>query len=160
MDLIILAIIVAGIVKGWMRGVIKQFVSMIGLIAGLLFARVLYNMVAGWLAPALGTSVTVAQILAFIIIWIAVPTALSIFACLLTKALDGIKIGWINRWLGCGLGAMKYMLMIGIVINVIEFVDPNCHIISKTKKESSMLYYPMEKFAGIFFPVAKNLINK
>ena len=28
-------------------------------------------------------------------------------------------------------------------------------IISKTKKKESVLYYPMEEFAGIFFPAAK-----
>ena len=32
--------------------------------------------------------------------------------------------------------------------------------IRKTKREDSTLYYPMDKFAGIFFPAAKNLLTK
>ena len=160
MDFIILGIIIVGIVKGWMSGFVKQVVLIVGLIAGLLFARVLYGMVAEWLAPKLGSSATVAQILAFIIIWIAVPTALSLAANILTKALDSINVGWLNRWLGCGLAALKYMLIIGVVINVIEYIDPKGYIISKTKREDSTLYYPIEKFAAIFFPAAKNLLTK
>ena len=54
MDFIILGIIIVGIVKGWMSGLVKQVVLIVGLIAGLLFARVLYGMVAEWLAPKLG----------------------------------------------------------------------------------------------------------
>ena len=39
----------------------------------------------------------------------------------------------------------------------IEFVDSDNKLISATKKEESLLYYPMETFAGIFFPAAKNM---
>lgn len=159
MDLIILVIIVIGVIKGWRSGLVKQVALIIGLIAGLLFARALYGMAAEWLAPTLGTSITLAQILAFIIIWIAIPIALSIVANILTKALDTIKIGWINRSLGSLLCVIKYILIIGVVINVIEFIDPKGHIVSQTKRENSTLYYPVKIFAGIFFPAAKNLLT-
>lgn len=133
---------------------------MVGLIVGLLIARVMFNTVAEKLAPALGSSVTFAQIVSFLIIWIAVPIGLSILASLLTKAMDGINIGWINRLLGTALGGVKYILIIGIVIHVINYIDPHNHIISETKKKDSALYYPMDKISTLFFPLAKDFTKQ
>ena len=36
---------------------------------------------------------------AFILIWIAVPLGFAFVASLLTKALDAVHLGWLNRWL-------------------------------------------------------------
>ena len=105
-------------------------------------------------------SMTVAQILAFIMIWIAVPLFFALVASLLTKAMKAISLNWLNRWLGSGLGALKSLLLISIVIGAIEFIDSDNKLISATKKEESLLYYPMEKFAGIFFPAAKNITQQ
>ena len=100
-------------------------------------------------------SMTFAQILAFVIIWIAVPLAFALVASLLTKAMEAVSLGWLNRWLGSGLGALKFLLLVSLLIGVIEFIDSDNTLIDKTKKKESALYYPMESFAGIFFPAAK-----
>ena len=83
-----------------MQGFVKQLASIVGIIAGLLLARALFGVVGEQLAPKLGTSTTVAQIIAFILIWVIVPIALSLIASIITKALSAIKLGWLNRWLG------------------------------------------------------------
>ena len=99
-------------------------------------------------------------LLAFILIWVAVPLGFAFVASLLTKALDAVHLGWLNRWLGSGLGALKYMILIGLVIHVIEYIDPNNELISATKKKESVLYYPMRDLSGIFFPVFKNVTEQ
>lgn len=154
-DIIILAMIGVGVIMGLIKGFVKQMASIVGLIAGLLMARALFGIVAERLAPVLGTSTTVAQVLAFILIWIAVPLGFAFVASLLTKALDAVHLGWLNRWLGSGLGALKYMILIGLAIHVIEYIDPNNEMISATKKKESVLYYSMRDLSGIFFPVFK-----
>lgn len=87
-DIIILAVTGMGVIMGLMKGFVKQMASIVGLIAGLLVARALFGTVAERLAPALGTSTTIAQVLAFILIWVAVPLGFAFVASLLTKALD------------------------------------------------------------------------
>lgn len=160
-DIIILAMIGVGVIMGLMKGFVKQMASIVGLIAGLLMARALFGIVAERLAPVLGTSTTVAQVLAFILIWVAVPLGFAFVASLLTKkALDAVHLGWLNRWLGSGLGALKYMILIGLAIHVIEYIDPNNELISATKKKESVLYYPMRDLSGIFFPVFKNVTEQ
>ena len=154
-DIIILAMIGVGVIMGLIKGFVKQMASIVGLIAGLLMARALFGIVAERLAPVLGTSTTVAQVLAFILIWVAVPLGFAFVA-----SLDAVHLGWLNRWLGSGLGALKYMILIGLAIHVIEYIDPNNELISATKKKESVLYYPMRDLSGIFFPVFKNVTEQ
>ena len=159
-DIIILIALGAGVIVGFMKGFIRQLASILGLIVGLLAAKALYTSLAVKLCPTVTDSMTVAQILAFIIIWIAVPLIFTLVASVLTKALEAVSLGWLNRMLGAGLGALKYLLLVSLVICVIQFIDSDSQLISQTKKEQSLLYYPMEKFAGIFFPVAKEVTQQ
>ena len=159
-DIIILIALGAGVIVGFMKGFIRQLASILGLIVGLLVAKALYTSLAVKLCPTVTDSMTVAQILAFVIIWIAVPLIFTLVASVLTKALEAVSLGWLNRMLGAGLGALKYLLLVSLVICVIQFIDSDSQLISQTKKEQSLLYYPMEKFAGIFFPVAKEVTQQ
>ena len=163
-DIIILVFVGAGAVLGFMKGFIKQLASLLGLIVGLLAAKALYAPLAEKLCPTVTDSMTVAQILAFVAIWIAVPLAFALVASLLTKAMEAISLGWLNRWLGSGLGALKFLLLASLLIGVIEFIDSDNTMISETKKKESVLYYPMKSFSGIFFPAVKtvteHIVNK
>lgn len=159
-DILILIIVVAGAIVGFMKGFIRQLASILGLIVGLLAAKALYTSLAEKLCPAVTESMTVAQGLSFVIIWIAVPLLFTVVASLLTKAIEAVSLGWLNRWLGSGLGALKFMLLTSLVICVIEFIDGDNKLISATKKNDSSLYYPMKTFAGIFFPAAKSITQQ
>lgn len=159
-DIIILIAIGAGAIRGFMKGFIRQLTSILGLIAGLLAAKALYASLAEKLCPVVTDSMTVAQVLSFIIIWIAVPLIFTVVASVLTKAMEVISLGWLNRFLGAGLGALKFLLLASLLICVIEFIDSDNHLINKTKKDASVLYYPIEAFAGIFFPAAKEVTQQ
>lgn len=159
-DIIILVIVGIGAVLGFMKGFVKQLASLLGLIAGLLAAKALYASLAEKLCPTVTDSMAFAQILAFIIIWMAVPLAFALIASLLTKAMEAVSLGWLNRWLGFGLGTLEFLLLASLLISVIEFIDPDNTLIDKTKKEESALYYPIEAFAGIFFPAAKHVTEQ
>ena len=159
-DIIIIILIGVGVIQGLMKGFLKQLAAIVGLVAGLLIARALFGVVAEHLVNALGTSVTIAQILSFILIWVIVPLLFILVASVLTKALDAVKLGWINRLLGGLFGAIKVLLRVGLAIHVFEYIDPKSEIISETKKESSALYNPVKEFTDVFFPVLKNVTDK
>jgi membrane protein required for colicin V production len=152
-DWIMIAIVGLGAVVGFSKGFIRQLASVVGLVAGLLVARALYASVGEKLAMETGTSLTFARGLAFLLIWLVVPVGLSLAATLLTKAVDSIHLGFVNRWLGAGLGALKYILLISLVIALIEYIDS---LIQSTKKKESVLYYSMESLSGVFIPVIKD----
>ena len=159
-DIIILVLVGVGIIQGLMKGFLKQLAAIVGLVAGLLIARALFGVVAEHLVDALGTSVTIAQILSFILIWVVVPLICVLVASVLTKALDAIHLGWLNRLLGGLSGAVKVMLLIGLAIHVLEYIDRKSEIIGETKKEASALYNPVKDFTDVFFPVLKDVTDK
>ena len=120
-----------------MKGFVSQVISIVGLIAGLLVARALFGVVGERLATEIGTSVTVGQILAFILIGIIVPLGLSIAASLLTKVLNVISLGCINRWLGSGVGLIKYALLVSMAIRLIQFIDADNTLMQSTMRPLS-----------------------
>lgn len=131
-----IAIVGLGAVVGFSKGFIRQLASVVGLVAGLLVARALYASVGEKLAMETGTSLTFARGLAFLLIWLVVPVGLSLAATLLTKAVDSIHLGFVNRWLGAGLGALKYILLISLVIALIEYIDSEDSLIQSTKRRN------------------------
>ena len=158
-DIIILVVIGLGVIQGLMKGSIKELAAIVGFVAGLLLARALFGTVAEFLAPALGTSITIAQILSFILIWVAVPIGCSLVASVLTKALNVINLGWLNRLAGALLGAVKVMLLVGLGIYVLEYIDPKSEMISKATKRTSLLYEPMKELVDQCLPVFKDMTD-
>lgn len=159
-DIIIVAVIAVGALIGFMKGFVKQLASILGLIVGLLAAKALYAPLAERLCPSLTDSMTFAQILSFILIWLAVPLAFTLMAALVTKTLEVVSLGWLNRLLGSGLGALKFLLLLSVVVGVMEYIDADNSLISKTKKKSSALYYPIKDFAGLFIPAARDFTEQ
>ena len=154
-DIVILVFIGIGTVWGMMKGFIRQLSSLVGLIVGLLVARALFVEVGDWVAPAIGVSATIGRVLAFFMLWIIVPLLFSLFASFLTKALQVVHLGWVNRWLGGGLGAIKFMLFVGMAAQLLEFVDTENDLLPQTIKNESVLYKPMYDLAGAFIPAIK-----
>lgn len=155
-DIIILVLVGISTVWGMMKGFIMQLSSLVGLIVGLLVARALFAEVGAWIAPTIGVSVTIGRVLAFFMLWIVVPLLFSLFASFMSKALQAVHLGWLNRWLGGGLGAIKCMLFVGMATQLIEYVDTEKELLPDAAKQESVLYWPMYDFAGTFIPVIKD----
>lgn len=160
LDIIILVVLGAGAIVGFSKGFLKQLASLLGLIAGLLIAKALYATVAERVFLPLTDSLTVAQGIAFVVIWLAVPLAFLLLASLLTKAMEAVSLGWVNRLLGAVLGALKAALLVSLLVCVVEYIDTDNTILKKTKKQESVLYCPMEKFAGLFLPAAREVASE
>ena len=159
-DWIIIGVITVGTVLGFSKGAIRQVATLVGLVAGLLLARALYLTVGERMAVEFGTSATVSQIIAFFLIWILVPIALLWVAALLTRVLEVVHLGILNRLIGALLGGMKYALIISTVVQLIQFIDPNDQLLSHDTKEKSVMFYPMEELGNKYVPTIKNVTKE
>ncbi len=160
LDIIILVIIGIGAVSGLINGALKQLAGLLGLVVGLLTARALYASVAEEVFSRVTDNLTVAQVLSFVAIWVLVPLLFLLVATVLTKALEALSLGWVNRLLGAALGALLHALMVSLLVSVVEYVDTDDTFISRNAKRESELYYRMEPLAGLFLPAAKEIIQK
>lgn len=160
LDFAIIGIIFIGAILGFTKGFIKQLSSIVGLIAGLLLARALFASVGERLAVELGTSVSIGQTIAFFLIWLVVPLTISLLASMLSQAVEAIHLGFINRWLGAGLGVIKFALLTSMIVYFIEYIDSKDNLIQSTTKSKSLLYYPIKDFSGIFIPKIKSVTKQ
>ena len=160
LDWIIIAIIAIGILLGFMKGAVKQAATIVGLVAGLLLARALFSQLGERLTVELGTSVSVSQVIAFFLIWILVPVVFLLLASMLTKALEIVHLGIVNRLLGALLGAVKYAFIVSLAVSFLEYIDNKDELINRTVKQSSLLYYPVKELSGLFIPTLKNVTNE
>ena len=160
LDTIILVILGLGVLLGLVKGALKQLAGLLGLVVGLLAAKALYATVAEDVFSHVTGNMTVAQMLSFLAIWVVVPLLFWVVACVLTKAMDAVCLGWVNRLLGGVLGGVVHVLLVSLAICVLEAVDTKNDLISKKQKQESVLYYRMEPLAGLFFPAAKTLTEQ
>ena len=116
LDTIILVILGLGVLLGLLKGALKQLAGLLGLVVGLLAAKALYATVAEEVFSHVTGNMTVAQMLSFLAIWVVVPLLFWVVACMLTKAMDAVCLGWVNRLLGGVLG--------GVVSALTSFAAP------------------------------------
>lgn len=113
-DWILVAIITYSTILAFARGFLREAFALGGLIAGVLLAAWNYGRVATWLGRLIATPAT-AQIVAFVLILVAV----AILATLLGKALhstaQAIGLGFFDRLLGAAFGFVRGCL-IGVVV--------------------------------------------
>lgn len=151
LDIFILVVLLAGFVKGWMSGLLRQVVSIVGFFAGLLVAMMLYSAFGDWLAPCIGTGVTLGRALAFVLLWVGIPVVLLWIARLLTRTIEVIHLGGLNRLGGACVGMLKYMMILSCVLNVAVRLQ----LVSDEKESGSRLYKPVQSLSGVLFDYCK-----
>lgn len=160
LDWIIVAFIGIGVVIGYSKGIIRQLASLVGLVAGLLIARAMFTKVGETLAAELGASLTFAQVLAFVLIGVLVPVGFLLLASVMTKAVEVVRLGFVNRLLGAGMGGLKCLIFAALFINLVEYTDSESSLIAKTTKSSSVLYYPIKELSEFFYPTVRSVTKQ
>ena len=143
-----------------MKGFIRQLASILGLVVGLAGSKGFVCNVGGEALSGCDRLDDGCAGIGFYCHLDRCSADIHVSGVLADESDGAISLGWLNRWLGSGLGALKFLLLTSLVICVIEFIDSDNKLISATKKSESLLYYPMETFAGIFFPAAKNITQQ
>ena len=97
-----------GLVSGWKNGLFEELVSAGGVLIGLGIAYVYYKTVG-------------CNMWEFIFITLGTPLALGLLATLITKVLDHIYFaGFINHLLGAIVGCIKWGLVAGLILLVLD----------------------------------------
>ena len=139
-ELLCLVILLYGAFRGWKNGLLREVISLAGFFIGLYLAYHYYKEV-GW------------GVLGFLLIWIGVPLVLGVAAWLITKMLDKIVIvGTLNKLLGAAVGFLKYALLLGCLIMVIDYVRETKH-----KMEENPVVKALEAVPGVLFPLTTPL---
>jgi membrane protein required for colicin V production len=147
LDIVIIVLLVWGAYKGWTSGFLKQLVSLSGFLVGLFIASQFYSTLGKYITPQFGTSPSISDLLAFIILWVMVPIFLGLIASGLTKMLKEMRAGWLNSLLGLTLGVGKYLILLSCIFNAMAAIN----IIDPKKQEASHLFQPVKGALTVLF---------
>ena len=121
LDMVVLLVVGGFGVRGLMKGFVKEVLSLCAVAAGILAVRLLHAPVTNWVAPHLGSEY-VAALLAFVLIFGFVYVAVRIFASTISSQIRNVGLGFFDRVLGLGFGALKGILVVTVCYVGFTFV--------------------------------------
>lgn len=140
LDIIILLPVVYGIVRGIMRGLVREVFALVGIILGVVVARIYADSVTVWLGQIITIEATLLKPVAAFIIFIVVAVVCNVLAMLLTKLMKFISLGWLNRLIGGVFGAVKWILILTVIVAFVDILDGVLHFIRPELKENSPVW--------------------
>jgi membrane protein required for colicin V production len=143
-DIVLVLLLVFAFYKGFKNGLLIEVASIIALIAGLYCAFHFSDLAAVFIADKLDWNETNINITAFVITFVAVLIGVNLLGKILTKMIQVLLLGMVNKLLGGAFGLLKSLIILGVLM---VFLDERIGIsswISDQTKEESL-------FFGIFY---------
>ena len=146
LDLFLLIPITLGFIFGLFKGLIKELISLVAIVAGIYGAKLFAPLVSKMLITTFAFSPGTAHPTAYIILFIVIGIGLLLAANAIDKIFDSLSLGGLNKLLGGIFGALKYALIVSVLLNVFDALDSRFNIVKHQTKESSIAYKPLMKF--------------
>ena len=141
LDIIISAPVIIGIIIGLKRGVVKEVFAIVGIVLGIFAARAFAGDAAVWMQQQVSNwDINLLRPIATFTIFVLVAVVCNLLAYLLTKLFKLISLGWLNRLIGGLFGAVKWILILAVIVTCIDMLDGILHFIKPEQKENSVLY--------------------
>lgn len=151
MDILLLILLAVGFVSGLFTGAVKQFVSLVALVLGFVIASLYYQQ----LGDVLGSVVQIpmfCQVVAFLLLWAAIPIVAQLVSALLTSMLDKFFVmGLLNRLLGGIFCLAKYAIVLGAFI----WLFSTANLIKEETMQTSHLCRPLKALPEFVYNTLK-----
>ncbi len=149
LDIIILVPIAYGLVRGLIKGFVHELTSLVAIAAGVVGAKIWAPALAVQLATWFNMQPKIAQPLSYLLLFIAIALCLHLVGKLFEKILKTISLGGVNKLLGALFGCLKFALVVSILLNGFAFIDAQFQLLKPKTKDTSVLYRPVQKLAGV-----------
>ncbi len=159
-DIVILVLVALAIVKGLIDGLIRQVGGIAGLFVGIILAGRFSALLASWLHQWISASENIVKILSFVLIIIATCLLMHLVGKLLEKIVTITTLGWLNRLLGAVLSVFGVVLLIGVLLSLIEYVNESWFIIiPKEMIAQSKGVQIVTSITDVVFPYIKEIFS-
>lgn len=138
-------------IKGFKNGFIFEIATLMALILGIYGAIHFSDFTAQFIRDRFNYDSEYMNYIAFGVTFIVIVVIVNIIGKLLNSLIEAIALGMFNRILGLTFGLMKGILIIGIIIYFVDYLDKKFEFISDEKKEDSLLYKPMTVVSETMF---------
>lgn len=146
-DIVILLFLLYGAYRGFSRGLIIEVATLVGLVLGVYIAIRYSAYTENFLKDFVSISSRYISYIALAVTFLLVAIVIYIVGKLLTKLVDIISLGLINKLLGTMLGVAKYVVIVCVLLLVVDALNEKFQFISQETREKSLLFYPFLNFA-------------
>ena len=155
LDMILLLPIGFGFIFGLFKGLVKEITSLAAIVLGIYGAKLLAPSISDVLVNSFHFSEKTALPISYLVLFIAIAIGLLMLAKSLEKLFDSMSLGGLNKFLGGIFGALKYALIVSVLLIVFNAIDSHFSIVSAETKENSIAYKPLMKLAPTLWDEAK-----
>jgi membrane protein required for colicin V production len=156
-DIILGALLLFGLIRGVMKGLFVEVASLVALVAGIYGAIHFSNFAAEFLDSRLDWEEKYINIVAFAVTFVIIVLVIALAGKALTKLADFAALGILNKLLGGVFGALKFGLILSILLIVFDNMNNAIPFADKEDLEDSILYKPVKSLAPLIFP---SILNK
>lgn len=147
LDILLLLPLLYGAYKGFSRGFVIEVATLLGLILGVYIAIKFSNYTENILRDFLDISSKYLSYIALSVTFLLVVVAIYLLGKMLTKLVDIVSLGLVNKLLGTVLGVAKSFVILCIILLIVDALDDKFQFMNKEVKENSLFYNPFLNFA-------------
>ncbi|MEI3155916.1 MAG: CvpA family protein [Odoribacter sp.] len=136
-----------GSLRGFSKGLIIEVATLLGLVFGVYVAIKYSSYTEDILVDFLNISSRYISYIALAVTFVLVAIVVYIIGKLLTKLIDIISLGLINKLLGTILGVAKYFVVVCVLLMIIDALNIKFQFLSEETQQKSLLFYPFLNFA-------------
>ncbi|MEX0997063.1 MAG: CvpA family protein [Flavobacteriaceae bacterium] len=159
-DIVLGIFLLIGLIQGFRKGFFVELASLLGLVLGVVGALYFSHFVSGFLEKFTNWNEQTLHLLAFVLTFIGIVILVSLLAKALTKTLDLIALGLVNKLLGSLFGVLKTAFFLSVLLLFINSIQNKLSFMDEEKREVSILYKPVASLAPMVLPKLIKKLNE
>ncbi len=159
-DFIIFIPIILGLIFGLFKGFVKELVSFIAIFVALLAAEIFTPIVMPLINLIFDFSEKMGKTVSYVLVFMTALIVMFLLSKFTEKIISKIHLGWLNSLAGGAIGALKFALIISVLMNVFDALDSRFQFVKQEKKEASIAYLPILKLAPSLWNKSKDIYQK
>lgn len=160
LDVIIIIPLLWGAYKGFSKGLIIELAGLVALMLGVYGAIKFSGFTSTYISKLYETKPEYLEIISFAVTFLGIVLLVHLLSRLIDKLVKAAALGLFNRIAGIFLGILKFSIIIGIVIILINNFDKKSSVLSKETKDKSLLYRPLENIILKIYPSINSFIEE
>lgn len=138
-------------VKGFKNGLIFEIATLVALVLGIYGAIHFSDFTAQFIRDRFDYNSEYLGYIAFGVTFILIVIIVNVIGKLLNSLIEAVALGMFNRILGLIFGLLKGVIIVGIIVHFVSYLDQKFNFISDEKKQDSYLYEPMNIVSETMF---------
>ena len=141
-DIIIILFLLWGAIEGFLKGLIIEVATLASLILGVYLAIRYSPYTEEILRDFLNVTSRYIAYIALAVTFVVVVSGVYVIGKLLTKLVDILTLGWVNKFIGSVFGIVKYMVIVCVLLLILDAVNSKFEFLSEETLQKSKLFFP------------------